>query len=86
MINEFLKLWKLYFSSLIFFKKKMFESEASGGMSPCHHVRREAFDFRFRKAHHRTFDGLTVAEATHGESREIGSGVGFPFSKKNIPR
>ncbi len=26
-------------------------------------LRREAFDFRFRKAHHRTFDGLTVAEA-----------------------
>ena len=32
-------------------------------------LRREAFDFRFRKAHHRTFDGLTVAEAT-------GEGVG----------
>ena len=32
--------------------------------------RREAFDFRFRKAHHRTFDGLTVAEACRGGGRE----------------
>lgn len=33
-------------------------------------LRREAFDFRFRKAHHRTFDGLTVAEACRGGGRE----------------
>ena len=42
-------------------------------------LRREAFDFRFRKAHHRTFDGLTVAEATGGREWGVGSGVfGFP--------